>query len=678
MKKAIFIKTLVLSAIVFLSCAAKAQSDTAWMDTNYIDQYIFPPLVDDRWEDEYRYEWYGYAVNGGSFIICEVEPEKKPADYVAQKYEAEDSVTLAGIAVLLEGSPFDSLTVEIWDDALSSVLLSKTFICAESQEHLFYECMFNEPITLYNDYYVSVRLYRCNCTGPGDRDTYFISVLKFREFPYYAADVPQGCNIKYEPYFKLCDEDEWKLLDEINTWGLVTESLIGYNYDWITGGTIDGRPLVIAPFGICPIRASESSSALGNTPEMSEGNISIYPLPAKDRLNIKASDCNILHIEVFDAMNRKVLETNANNDILNIDLSDFKFLHHNDRQGNMLRKGHCRIRQGRFPAFVLPKPNYCNNFASRFLIRIFIQKQLIAMIRKLDEIIEAVKAKGKKRLVAAYANDSHTIGAASMAMDLGIVEVTLVGDEQTIKEVCAKEGIDVNKFRIVQEANEQAAANKAVELINAGEGDILMKGLCSTDKYMRAILNKEKGLMPAGKPVLSHVTVFEVPAYHKLLITSDVAVIPAPDFKQKVAITNYVINTAKTLGIDNPKVAMIAPTEQMSVGIPSCVDAALIAAMANRGQIKALVDGPLALDVAIDKESATIKKLKGEVAGDADCLVWPNIEAGNVFYKSCTKFAKAELAAMVVGAKVPCVLSSRGDSTKTKMYSIALAALSCK
>ena len=227
MKKAIFIKTLVLSAIVCLSCAAKAQTDTAWMDTNYIDQYIFPPLVDDRWEDEYRYEWYGYAVNGGSFIICEVEPEKKPADYVAQKYEAEDSVTLAGIAVLLEGSPFDSLTVEIWDDALSSVLLSKTFICAESQEHLFYECMFNEPITLYNDYYVSVRLYRCNCTGPGDRDTYFISVLKFREFPYYAADVPQGCNIKYEPYFKLCDEDEWKLLDEINTWGLVTESLIG-------------------------------------------------------------------------------------------------------------------------------------------------------------------------------------------------------------------------------------------------------------------------------------------------------------------------------------------------------------------------------------------------------------------------------------------------------------------
>ena len=301
------------------------------------------------------------------------------------------------------------------------------------------------------------------------------------------------------------------------------------------------------------------------------------------------------------------------------------------------------------------------------------------MITKLDQIIEAAKQKGKKRLVAAYANDSHTIGAASMAIDAGFVEATLVGDTETIKKVCQQEGIDVNKFTIVQEANEQAAANLAVKLINSKEGDFLMKGLCTTDKYMRAILNKETGLMPGGKAVLSHVAVFEVPTYHKLLITSDVAVIPAPDFNQKVAITNYVINTAKVLQNPNPKVALIAATEQVSVGMPACVDAAVIAAMGNRGQIKgAIIDGPLAMDVAIDKESVEIKKLKGEVPGDADCLVFPNIESGNVFYKTATKFAGAELAAMVVGAKVPCVLSSRGDSTKTKMYSIALAALSCK
>lgn len=301
------------------------------------------------------------------------------------------------------------------------------------------------------------------------------------------------------------------------------------------------------------------------------------------------------------------------------------------------------------------------------------------MITKLDQIIEAVKLKGKKRLVAAFANDSHTIGATSMAIDLGIIEATLVGDIETIKKVCQEEGIDVNKYKLVQESNEQAAANLAVKLINSGEGDFLMKGLCTTDKYMRAILNKESGLMPGGKAVLSHVAVFEVQTYHKLLVTSDVAVIPAPDFNQKIAITNYVINTAKVLENPNPKVALIAATEQVSVGMPACVDAAVIAAMGNRGQIKgAIIDGPLAMDVAIDKESVQIKKLKGEVPGDADCLVFPNIESGNVFYKTATKFAGAELAAMVVGAKVPCVLSSRGDSTKTKMYSIALAALSCK
>lgn len=300
-------------------------------------------------------------------------------------------------------------------------------------------------------------------------------------------------------------------------------------------------------------------------------------------------------------------------------------------------------------------------------------------MKHLEELITAAKAAPRKRLVAAYANDSHTIGATSRAIDLGIVDVTLVGDIDTIKKVCQEEGIDVNKFELVQEANEAKAAAKAVALINEGKGQILMKGLCSTDKYMRAVLNKENGLMPAGKPVLSHVSVFEVPTYHKLLITSDVAVIPAPDFKQKTAIVNYVINTAHTLGIECPKVAMIAATEQMLTGMPACVDAALIATMNRRGQIKgAIVDGPLAMDVAIDKESAQIKKLDSEVAGDADCLVWPFIEPGNVFYKTATKFAGAELAAMVVGAKVPCILSSRGDSVQTKTYSIALAALSAK
>jgi len=183
-------------------------------------------------------------------------------------------------------------------------------------------------------------------------------------------------------------------------------------------------------------------------------------------------------------------------------------------------------------------------------------------------------------------------------------------------------------------------------------------------------------LMKPGA-MLSHVTVMETPNYHKLLVIGDVAIIPAPELKEKMAITQYLITMAHALGIEKPKVALLAATEQVMPKMPACVDAALISKMADRGQIKdAFVEGPLALDVAIDKESARIKKLNNEVAGDADCLVFPNIESGNVFYKANTKLAKGEQGAIVVGAKVPAVLSSRGDSIKTKLYSIALAAIS--
>ncbi len=299
-------------------------------------------------------------------------------------------------------------------------------------------------------------------------------------------------------------------------------------------------------------------------------------------------------------------------------------------------------------------------------------------ITKLDQMFEVLKSKEKKRLVAAFANDSHTIGAVSNAVDKGIVEATLVGDEETIKKVCLQDGIDVNKFTIVQEADEMKAASLAVKLINEGKGNLLMKGAVTTDKYMRAILNKETGLMNPGA-VLTHVTVIETPNYPKLLIVGDVAIIPAPDFKQKLTLTNYLISTAHALGISNPKVACIAATEQMSATMPACVDAAILSKMNDRGQIKgAVVDGPLALDVAIDKESAEIKKLKSEVAGDADCLLFPNIESANVFYKTNTKLCGAELGAIVVGARVPAILSSRGDSELTKLYSIALAALTTK
>jgi phosphate butyryltransferase len=293
---------------------------------------------------------------------------------------------------------------------------------------------------------------------------------------------------------------------------------------------------------------------------------------------------------------------------------------------------------------------------------------------KLAQTFDYLKDKPKKKLVAVYANDDHTICAVNDAVNLGIIEGVLVGNKAEIEKVCLKEKIEIEKFTIIQESDELKAALHACDLINAGEGDFIMKGLLSTDKYMRAILNKERGLMNKNA-VLSHVTVFEIPSYHKLIIAGDVAIIPAPDLNQKIAITNYLIDTAHALGIEQPKVGLLAASEQTLPKMQACVDAAVIAKMSERNQIKnALVDGPLAFDLMVDPESVKIKKLVSPVAGDVDCILFPNIESGNVFYKSMTRFAGAELGALVVGARVPAILSSRGDSIQTKMYSIALGA----
>ena len=283
----------------------------------------------------------------------------------------------------------------------------------------------------------------------------------------------------------------------------------------------------------------------------------------------------------------------------------------------------------------------------------------------------------KKRMVAAWGVDDHTVSAASQAIDLGLVEVTLVGDQAMIEEVCHQENIDPAKFTIVHNPVELKAVEQAVQMVREGQGDFLMKGLCSTDKFLRAILNKETGLLPP-KGTLTHCGVIENPNYHKLLFVGDVAVIPAPDFKQKQVIMQCLVKTASSAGIKTPKVAIIAATEQVLPSQVATMEAAQLAKMADRGQIKGCVaDGPLALDVAIDKESADIKGMTSPVAGDADCLLFPNIESGNVFYKTNSKLVPGvRQAGILVGAKVPCVLSSRADSTDTKLNSIAVAAMS--
>ena len=279
-------------------------------------------------------------------------------------------------------------------------------------------------------------------------------------------------------------------------------------------------------------------------------------------------------------------------------------------------------------------------------------------------------------MVAAWGVDSHTIAAAAKAVELGLADVTLVGDENLIAEACKEEGVDVAKFTIVHNPVELASVAQAVQMIRDGQGDFLMKGLCSTDKFLRAILNKETGLLPP-KGTLTHCTTLEIPSYHKLLFVGDVAVIPAPDFKQKQVIMNCLVQAAKSVGVDKPKVAILAATEQVLTSQPASVEAAMLSKMVERGQIKGCIaDGPLALDVAIDMESVQIKGLVSPVAGDADCILFPNIESGNVFYKANSKLVPGvKQAGLLVGAKVPCVLSSRADSIDTKLNSIAMAAM---
>jgi len=297
------------------------------------------------------------------------------------------------------------------------------------------------------------------------------------------------------------------------------------------------------------------------------------------------------------------------------------------------------------------------------------------MITTLDQIVERVKGKATKRLAVAVAEDPHTIEAVGRAVKEKLVHATLTGDEKAIKKVADEAKIDPKIFEIVHEPDKAKALSLAIAKVRSGEADFLMKGLLDSSLYIRGIIDKEKGLLPPGK-LLSHVTVIQAPAWKKLIICGDVAVIPAPDLEAKIAILNYAIGVAHKLEIEKPKAVLLSAVEKVNPKMPSTTESAIIAKMADRGQIKgAIVDGPLALDVAFSAESAKIKGLVSPVAGDADILVFPSIEAGNIFFKACTYLANAELGAVVVGATCPCVLTSRGDSEDTKFYSIALASL---
>jgi len=297
-------------------------------------------------------------------------------------------------------------------------------------------------------------------------------------------------------------------------------------------------------------------------------------------------------------------------------------------------------------------------------------------IRTLEQLAEGLKGAPARRLAVAAGHDENTIQAAARAASEGIAKVILVGNAARIEALCREYGLDAGVFTVVDERDDAQAGARARDMVREGEADVLMKGLIGTDKYMHLILDKEKGLLPRGA-VLTHITVLDIPAYQsthgKLLIVSDVAIIPAPDLPTKIKIVGYAVDAAHSFGIERPKVALLAANEKVSDKMPATMDAAIIAKMAERAQIKgAIVDGPLALDVALSREACEIKELASIVEGDADILIFPNIETGNVFYKSATILAGASLAAVVVGTSAPCILTSRADSEESKYYSIAL------
>lgn len=297
----------------------------------------------------------------------------------------------------------------------------------------------------------------------------------------------------------------------------------------------------------------------------------------------------------------------------------------------------------------------------------------------ISEIVEKAKKLGTRKIAVASAQEPSVLEAVVDAYVEGLAEPILVGDLTAIaaaaKSARGGKGVDISPFRIIEENNLVASAAKAVALVRSGEADFLMKGIIDTSILLRTALNKETGLN-AGK-LASHVAVMEVPTYHKLIAVTDAALNIAPDVPAFIDIINAAVTVMNALEVKNPKVALLAALEKVNPEkMPCTVTAAILTQMNRRGQIKnCIVDGPLALDNAISAESARIKNIHSEVAGDADILVVPDIEAGNVLYKCLMDLAGAKGAAVIMGATAPMVLTSRADHAETKLASIALASL---
>jgi len=293
---------------------------------------------------------------------------------------------------------------------------------------------------------------------------------------------------------------------------------------------------------------------------------------------------------------------------------------------------------------------------------------------KYEALLERCRGLEPIPTAVAYPCDATSLAGAVDAARDGLIVPILVGPAATIAEVAKAAGIDLGQARVVDAPDSRAAAARAVALVRAGEAELLMKGSLHSDEILGAVVAKETGLRTGRR--LSHVFIMDVPTYHKVLLVTDGAINIAPALEDKADICQNAVDLARTFGVERPKVAILAAVETVTSKMPATLDAAALCKMAERGQIQgALLDGPLAFDNAISREAAQIKKIRSEVAGDPDILLAPDLEAGNMVAKLLSFLANADSAGLVLGARVPVILTSRADSLRSRIASCAVALL---
>ena len=293
------------------------------------------------------------------------------------------------------------------------------------------------------------------------------------------------------------------------------------------------------------------------------------------------------------------------------------------------------------------------------------------IIRNFTQLLEAALERAPKRVAIVGGGQRQTLHAARLARGLGLAHCILIDSPARLESIAAEQGIDLAGMELIEEDDMVQAAYKAVEMVHAEEVDLVMNGRALPVELMKAALDREKGLR-IGK-IITDVSVFEIPSFDRLIFVSDVAIVVSPNLAQKVAIVQNAIDTAIELGVERPRVAILAATEMVNPEMPANMDAANLSKMAERGQIRGgLVDGPLALDNAISLKAAEMKGIKSQVAGHADILITPDVESGNILAKALVYFAKGQMAGVVVGAKCPIVMPSRSDPPQQKLLSLAL------